>query len=100
MGANPPKLELGGETLEDGRTRFWIKDNGSGIDPEDQARLFAEFMRIGQMRVQGHGLGLSIVQRISQKLNGDVGVTSTLGEGSEFYFILPSAMADENQVTI
>lgn len=94
-GGKPPKLELGGETLANGRSRFWIKDNGPGIDPENQARLFAEFMRIGQMRVQGHGLGLSIVQRISQKLNGDVGLTSTFGEGSKFYFILPSAIPDE-----
>jgi signal transduction histidine kinase len=88
-GGKPPKLELGGETLADGRIRFWIKDNGPGITPEDQVRLFTEFVRIGQMRVQGHGLGLSIVQRISEKLNGEVGVTSTLGEGSEFYLILP-----------
>ncbi|MBE2224021.1 MAG: response regulator [Anaerolineae bacterium] len=90
-GGNPPKLEIGGETLTDGRVRFWVKDNGLGIDPEDQKRLFAEFVRIGQTRIQGHGLGLSIVQRISQKLNGEVGVHSVLGEGSEFYFILPSA---------
>jgi two-component system, sensor histidine kinase and response regulator len=93
-GGKPPKLELGGEMLADGRVRFWIKDNGPGISPQDQVRLFTEFVRIGQMRVQGHGLGLSIVQRISQKLNGEVGVTSTLGEGSEFYLILPSAKTD------
>lgn len=90
-GGKPPKLEMGGETLADGRSRFWIKDNGPGIAPEHQDRLFAEFVRIGQTRVQGHGLGLSIVQRIIQKLNGEVGVTSTLGAGSEFYFVLPPA---------
>jgi two-component system sensor histidine kinase/response regulator len=89
-GGRPPKLEVGGETLADGRVKFWVKDNGPGIDSESQERLFAEFVRIGQTRVQGHGLGLSIVQRISQKLNGEVGVSSTLGEGSEFYFILPT----------
>ena len=89
-GGSSPRLEVGGETLADGRARFWVKDNGPGIDPENQVRLFAEFVRIGQTRVQGHGLGLSIVQRISQKLNGEVGVNSILGEGSEFYFILPA----------
>lgn len=91
-GGKPPKLDIGGETLSDGRSRFWVKDNGPGIDLENQSRLFAEFVRIGQTRVQGHGLGLSIVQRISQKLNGEVGVSSTLGEGSEFYIILPPAL--------
>ena len=91
-GGQPPTIEIGGETLADGRIRFWVKDNGPGIEPEDQKRLFAEFVRIGQMRVKGHGLGLSIVQRISKKLNGEVGVSSTLGAGSEFYFILPPAI--------
>ena len=90
-GGNPPQLEVGNEILADGRIRFWIKDNGPGISPENQARLFTEFVRIGQTRVEGHGLGLSIVQRISQKLGGEVGVSSTLGEGSEFYFTLPAA---------
>jgi signal transduction histidine kinase len=90
-GGTPPQLEIGNEVLADGRIRFWIKDNGPGISRENQARLFAEFVRIGQTRVEGHGLGLSIVQRIGQKLGGEVGVSSTLGEGSEFYFILPAA---------
>lgn len=90
-GGRPPQLELGGEIMADGRCRYWVKDNGPGIEPEHLGRLFAEFMRIGEMRVEGHGLGLSIVQRISQKLGGEVGVTSQLGQGSEFYFILPSA---------
>jgi two-component system sensor histidine kinase/response regulator len=90
-GNTPPQLQIGSDTLPDGRIRFWVKDNGPGISSEDQAKLFTEFMRIGQTRVEGHGLGLSIVQRISKKLGGEVGVTSTLGEGSQFYFILPPA---------
>jgi two-component system, sensor histidine kinase and response regulator len=89
-GGQPPRLELGGEMLPNGRCRFWVKDNGPGIEPDQQARLFAEFVRIGEMRVEGHGLGLSIVQRISQKLGGEVGVNSHPGQGCEFYFILPA----------
>jgi signal transduction histidine kinase len=40
-GGQPPRVELGAETLSDGMLRFWVRDNGSGITPEDQARLLA-----------------------------------------------------------
>jgi signal transduction histidine kinase len=71
--------------------RFWVRDNGPGIAPEQQGQLFTEFTRLHQVRAQGHGLGLSIVQRVVEKLGGQVGVESDLGEGSLFYFILPAA---------
>jgi signal transduction histidine kinase len=44
---------------------------------------------LNQVKIEGHGLGLSIVQRIVNRLGGDVGVKSVLGEGSEFSFTLP-----------
>ena len=69
-GGQPPSLELGAVTQEDGMTRFWVRDNGRGLDSEDQARLFTEFTRLDTMRAQGHGLGLSIVRRIMDKLGG------------------------------
>jgi signal transduction histidine kinase len=75
----------------DGHVRFWVQDNGPGLSPEEQAQLFAEFARLHQVRAEGHGLGLSIVQRIVKKLDGDVGVTSEPGAGSTFWFTLPSA---------
>lgn len=68
---------------------FWVRDNGPGLTPEAQAKLFVPFTRLEQVRVQGHGLGLSIVWRIIEKLGGEVGVISTPGEGSCFYFTLP-----------
>ena len=71
--------------------RFWVRDNGPGITPEDQARLFVPFTRLGQARVGGHGLGLSIVRRIVEKLGGQVGVESQVGQGSVFSFTLPGA---------
>ncbi len=69
--------------------RFWVRDNGDGLTPEDQARLFAPFTRLDQVRVKGHGLGLSIVRRIVEKLGGQVGVESQVGQGSTFSFTLP-----------
>jgi signal transduction histidine kinase len=53
--------------------------------------LFTAFTRLQPARVDGHGLGLSIVQRITEKLGGSVGVESTPGVGSTFSFTLPVA---------
>ena len=84
---NPPPLAEEGEGR--GMVRFWVRDNGPGILPEDQARLFTPFTRLDQVRVKGHGLGLSIVKRIVEKLGGQVGVESQVGHGSTFSFTLP-----------
>jgi two-component system sensor histidine kinase/response regulator len=51
--------------------------------------------RFSQERAKGHGLGLSIVHRIVEKLGGEVGVESAAGKGSTFYFTLPSVQAIE-----
>ncbi len=89
--ANPdhPHSSLRGLTL-DSQVVFWVKDNGIGLTKEQQARLFAQFTRLHEVRVEGHGLGLSIVQRIVEKLGGVVGVKSVVGQGSTFWFTLPA----------
>jgi signal transduction histidine kinase len=88
-GGMPPRVELGAETQPDGRVRFWVHDNGMGLTPEAQARLFKPFTRLDRVRAQGHGLGLSVVQHIVEKLGGQVGVESIPGQGSVFSFTLP-----------
>ena len=88
-GGDPPRLELGA-TQVGNVVRFWVRDNGAGIAPEDQKRLFTPFTRLHQARATGHGLGLSIVQRIVNKLGGDVWVESCGGQGSTFFFTLPA----------
>lgn len=92
-GGEPPKIEIGADPTSDGFIRFWIKDNGNGISPQDQSRLFQDFSRLAQQRIAGHGLGLSITRRIITKLGGTVGVESSgqPGEGAEFWFRLPAA---------
>ncbi len=87
-GGRPPRVELGATAQADGMVRFWIRDNGSGLAPEDQARLFTPFPRLDQIRAKGHGLGLSIVRRIVERLGGQVGVESEVGRGSVFSFTL------------
>ena len=101
-GGIPPRVQLGFDLLpldpQDvnapacvPQIRFWVRDNGKGLSPEAQARLFTKFTRFDQARAKGHGLGLSIVKRIVEKLGGQVGVESAPGRGSAFFFALPSA---------
>jgi signal transduction histidine kinase len=95
-GGEPPRMELGtdggnGTRGSNGTARFWVRDNGPGLAEEEVSRLFEPFTRLNQARARGHGLGLSIVRRIVEKLGGEVGVESELGEGSLFYFALPVA---------
>lgn len=90
-GGHPPHLEIGANMLSKGMIRFWVRDNGPGLSPAAQAQLFTPFTRLHQNRAHGHGLGLSIVQQIAEKLGGQVGVESVLGQGSLFYFTLPAS---------
>jgi len=90
-GGQPPVIELGADAPQGGTVRFWIRDNGPGLTPEDQTKLFEPFTRLSQVRAKGSGLGLSIVRRIVEKLGGSAGVESQPGEGCLFYFTLPAA---------
>lgn len=91
-GGQQPQVEMGATLLNepDSQAQFWVRDSGAGLSPEDQACLFTPFTQIHQARAEGHGLGLSIVQRIAEKLGGNVGVESEVGHGSVFFFTLPS----------
>ena len=94
-GGRPARVELGSDVdykaFPGGRkmARFWVSDNGEGIAPGEQSQLFNQFTRLDQARAEGHGLGLSIVARVIEKLGGEVGVESFPGQGSTFYFLLP-----------
>ena len=91
-GGTSPRIELGSTSLPDGMVRFWVKDNGLGITKENQSQLFTPFTRLNDIRVTGQGLGLSIVRRIVEKLDGQVGIDSELGQGSIFSFTLPAVV--------
>ena len=90
-GGKPPRMELGAAPHPDGMVRFWVKDNGRGLTREERERLFIPHTRLDTTTSEGHGLGLSIVRRIVEKLGGCVGVDSARGEGSTFFFTLPAA---------
>ena len=90
-GGRPPRVELGASLRSDGMLRFWTRDNGPGIPPEDRAWLFTRGNPLRALRQMGDGLGLPIVNNIVEKLGGEVGVESEEGEGSLFFFTLPAA---------
>lgn len=74
------------------RVRLWFADNGIGIKPEYQSRLFAMFERVHpDKNFEGTGIGLAIVRKAVERMNGQVGVESDGISGSTFWFELPVA---------
>jgi len=98
-GGSPPEIKIG-STCSNNEIQFWIKDNGTGLTAEQQKTLFEPFTRFNLTRIQGHGLGLSIVRHITERMNGTVGVQSEAGQGARFYFTLPIAIEEEQQSSI
>jgi hypothetical protein len=76
----------------DGKVRLWIQDNGIGIKPSYQHRLFGMFERVHQeMHFEGTGIGLAIVRKALEKMGGRAGVESDGVNGSSFWIELPLA---------
>ena len=88
-GGKPPVIELGSTREPNNMVRFWVRDNGIGIAPDTLPKIFDMFSRFSGISIEGHGLGLSIVKRIAEKLNGYAEAKSAIGEGSTFSFVLP-----------
>lgn len=71
------------------RVRLWVSDNGIGIAPEDQSRIFRVFERVhAGDRYPGTGIGLAIVRRAMERMNGNAGLESEAGQGSRFWIEL------------
>jgi signal transduction histidine kinase len=73
-----------------GSVSFDVRDEGIGIPEEDQKHMFDRFFRASNAgNVQGTGLGLNIVKRYLDLLDGSIKFTSKYGEGSTFYVMIP-----------
>lgn len=84
-----PRIEIGIQADSAGPLIF-VRDNGIGIDPSMQDKIFLPFQRIGETDVAGSGMGLSIVKTVVDHYGGRIYVTSTPGEGSTFFVGLPT----------
>ena len=93
LASAPPNLTL----------RFMVRDTGIGIHPDVQSRLFTAFTQADSSTTRiygGTGLGLSIVKRLAELMGGEVGVNSTLGEGSEFWVTLSFDVSREGSLEL
>ena len=83
-----PDIQINCEQRAD-KVRIWVTDNGLGIDLAHQQRIFSVFERLhGIESYAGTGIGLAIVKKAVARMGGDVGVVSSLGEGSQFWIEL------------
>jgi len=84
-----PRVRVYSEA-RDGQVRLWVEDNGIGIEPEAQRKLFEMFHRVHTERqYEGTGMGLAIVRKAIERMGGQTGVESALGQGSRFWLELP-----------
>ena len=86
-------ITLGYEQVSHQKIKFYVRDTGMGIPKEKQKSVFERFVKLNTF-VQGTGLGLSICKSIVSQMGGEIGVDSTEGVGSCFWFTHPYHAAD------
>ena len=86
-----PRIQIGTQELDpNGKTVFFVRDNGQGFDPQFSERIFGLFNKLDP-HSEGTGIGLTLVKRIVEFHGGRIWVESELGKGATFYFTLPVA---------
>lgn len=89
----PGRIEVGGRR-EKVETKFWIRDNGRGIAPEDADKVFAPFRRAGKQDVPGEGMGLAYVHTMVRQHGGRIWFESEPNVGTTFFFTISNALGD------
>ncbi|MBI3170000.1 MAG: PAS domain S-box protein [Chloroflexi bacterium] len=89
MGAQTnPEIRIGSIKDEQGKPVFFVQDNGVGIEPQYQNRIFGLFNKLDS-NTEGTGIGLTLVKRIIEVHHGKIWLESQPGKGTTFYFTLP-----------
>jgi PAS domain S-box-containing protein len=84
-------IHVGSHRRDDGGIVIEVTDQGDGIAPTDQEKIFDEFVQLGKTQLtEGTGLGLPISRRLAEMLQGDLEVASEVGKGSTFRLSLPA----------
>ena len=86
----PPHIQIAASRLEGSHWRLSVRDNGQGFNPEHASAIFEPFKRLHGSTVPGSGIGLATCKRVIERLGGRIWADSTPGQGSTFYFTLPS----------
>jgi PAS domain S-box-containing protein len=94
------RIELAAH-LDGGSICMEVRDNGPGIPPEEERRIFEAFYRLRESgkKTEGTGLGLAITQRLVELHGGELGLKSQVGRGSCFYFSLPAVASAQEPLT-
>ena len=91
MGQNneEPIIEVGYDG-QDSCHKFYVRDNGIGIDKEYHEKIFHVLQRLNDIKTEGTGVGLAIVKKIVESFGGEIWVDSAKGKGTTMYFTVPN----------
>jgi PAS domain S-box-containing protein len=90
-----PRIEIGQAGKDDDKVIFYVRDNGTGIEPDYHEHIFGLFNKLNS-KAEGTGIGLALVKRIIEVHGGRIWVESDVGKGSTFLFTLPQSAPTES----
>jgi signal transduction histidine kinase len=94
-----PIITIDSKLMSEGKVQFSISDNGIGIEERYQDKIFVIFKRLhSRNEFSGTGIGLSVCKKIVERHGGEISLTSTLGEGTKFFFTFPTSKEEIDYV--